>query len=267
MTRPNEIGEREGDFQQNEFDKKIALRTFKVIIIGDSNVGKTCLTVRAAGGTFPIRTEATIGVDFKEKIVQVGKENIKLQLWDSAGQERFRHSMVPHYYRNVHGVIFVYDVTRKASFVNIEKWIEEFRCNVVKNCSKIPQLIIGNKCDLHADRQVSETDVKILANNYGLPFWETSAKSELETDTIETIFQSLGETLFYNTPLKDFPPHFSSTIQQQHHAGLRVNQSLSFSSEENQNVKNKRKSRLSKKKKNIELESNEGPKGGCCKTG
>ena len=191
--------------------------------------------------------------------------HFKLQLWDSAGQERFRNSMVPHYYRNVHAVIFVYDVTQTKSFENIEKWVEEFRCNVITNSLKVPQLIIGNKCDLHGDRQVSETDVKILANNYGIPFWETSAKSELEIDTVETIFQSLGETLFYNTPLKDFPPHFSTTIQQQHHAGLRVNQSLSQSSDDTQrNLKRK-----SKKRKSVKNDSagGGGGGGGCCKTG
>ena len=174
--------------------------------------------------------------------------------------------MVPHYYRNVHAVIFVYDVTRKTSFDNIEKWVEEFRCNVVTNSQKVPQMIIGNKCDLHADRQVSESDVKTLANLHGIPFWETSAKSELETDTIETIFQSLGETLFYSTPLKDFPPHFSTTIQQKHHAGLRINQSLSQSSEDIvKSSKGKRKSR-SKKKKSKKDEEDSGERG-CCKTG
>ena len=192
---------------------------------------------------------------------------MQLQLWDSAGQERFRHSMVPHYYRNVHAVIFVYDVTRMSSFENIEKWVEEFRCNAITNSQKVPQLIIGNKCDLHGDRQVSETDIKILANNYGIPFWETSAKSELEIDTVETIFQSLSETLFFNTPLKDFPPHFSTTIQQQHHAGLRVNQSLSQSSDDIQK-KMKRNSRKSKRRKAKDASGGSGGGGsGCCKTG
>jgi len=177
--------------------------------------------------------------------------------------------MVPHYYRNVHAVIFVYDVTRKTSFENIEKWVEEFRCNVVTNAQRVPQMIIGNKCDLHADRQVNESDVKTLANLHGIPFWETSAKSELETDTIETIFQSLGETLFYNTPLKDFPPHFSTTIQQKHHAGFRINQSLSHSSDDvAKSSKGKRKNR-NKKKKSKRVDEKDSGGGGrrCCKTG
>lgn len=80
-------------------------RIFKIIVLGDSNVGKTCLTFRFCVGKFPDRTEATIGVDFREKTVEVEGENIKLQLWDTAGQERFRKSMVQHYYRNVHAVV------------------------------------------------------------------------------------------------------------------------------------------------------------------
>lgn len=86
--------------------------TYKVIVIGDSGVGKTCLTFRFCSGHFPGATEATIGVDFREKLVKLESEEIRLQLWDTAGQERFRRSMVSHYYRNVHAVAFVYDVTR-----------------------------------------------------------------------------------------------------------------------------------------------------------
>merc|ERR1712033_94200 len=100
-------------------------RIFKIIVLGDSNVGKTCLTFRFCVGKFPDRTEATIGVDFREKTMEVEGETIKLQLWDTAGQERFRKSMVQHYYRNVHAVVFVYDVTKISSFENMPNWIEE----------------------------------------------------------------------------------------------------------------------------------------------
>lgn len=191
---------------------------------------------------------------------------LQLQLWDSAGQERFRHSLVPQYYRNVHAVIYVYDVTRKASFENIEKWLEEFRCNSTGTQYLVPQLIIGNKCDLHAEREVRSSEVKQLAINHGLPFWETSAKSELEVDTVEAIFQSLAETLKYKTPLQDFPPHFSTTIKEHHHKGLRVNQSLSGSVDltGSQGKNRKWKSRNSSKRKKHNLKSE---KSGCCKTG
>ncbi|XP_057313726.1 putative Ras-related protein Rab-33 [Hydractinia symbiolongicarpus] len=248
--------QKEGD----DCKKEVAVRTFKVIVIGDSNVGKTCLTLRACAGKFPERTEATIGVDFKEKKIIIGEEDIKLQLWDSAGQERFRYSLVPHYYRNVHAVIFVYDVTRKSSFDNLQKWLDEFHCNV-GSVRYIPQLIIGNKCDLHADREVRTSEAKALANSYGLPIWETSAKSDLEVDTIESIFQSLGETLKLKTPLLEFPPHYSSVIKFQSQKGLRVNESLSASSESLPRRQKKAFQRKSFKKK----EGNE--KHNCCKVG
>lgn len=190
---------------------------------------------------------------------------MQLQLWDSAGQERFRHSLVPHYYRNVHAVIFVYDVTRKSSFENIEKWLEEFRCNTTGTQYQVPQLIIGNKCDLHAEREVRNSEAKLLSSNYGIPCWETSAKSELEADTIEAIFQSLAETLKYKTPLQDFPPHFSTTIKEHHQKGLRVNQSLSGSVDlsANQAKHRKWKSRNSNKKKKEKSSSNE-KSSNCC---
>ncbi|KYO38107.1 ras-related protein Rab-33A [Alligator mississippiensis] len=108
-------------------DQYVQIRIFKIIVIGDSNVGKTCLTFRFCGGTFPDKTEATIGVDFREKTVEIEGEKIKVQVWDTAGQERFRKSMVEHYYRNVHAVVFVYDVTKMTSFTNLKTWIEE--CN------------------------------------------------------------------------------------------------------------------------------------------
>nr|XP_020451856.1 uncharacterized protein LOC109957940 [Monopterus albus] len=104
-------------------------RTFKVLMIGDSGVGKTCLTHRICGGQFPSRVEATIGVDFRERLLDIDGEKIKLQLWDTAGQERFRKSMVQHYYRNVHAVLFIYDVICPGSFNGLIAWIEECRQN------------------------------------------------------------------------------------------------------------------------------------------
>uniref|UniRef100_A0A3Q3KEJ4 Uncharacterized protein n=1 Tax=Monopterus albus TaxID=43700 RepID=A0A3Q3KEJ4_MONAL len=98
---------------------------FALLMIGDSGVGKTCLTHRICGGQFPSRVEATIGVDFRERLLDIDGEKIKLQLWDTAGQERFRKSMVQHYYRNVHAVLFIYDVICPGSFNGLIAWIEE----------------------------------------------------------------------------------------------------------------------------------------------
>ncbi|KAH9628511.1 hypothetical protein HF086_017337 [Spodoptera exigua] len=91
-------------------------KVFKIIVLGDSGVGKTCLTYRFCEGQFLDKSEATIGVDFRERSIKIGGEDIKLQLWDTAGQERFRKSMVQHYYRNVHAVVIVYDVTKPETF-------------------------------------------------------------------------------------------------------------------------------------------------------
>ncbi|KRT81529.1 ADP ribosylation factor [Oryctes borbonicus] len=122
-----------------------SIKIYKVIVLGDSNVGKTSLTYRFCEGQFLEAPEATIGVDFRERILNIDGQEIKLQLWDTAGQERFRKSMVQHYYRNVHAVIFVYDVSNAASFDSLKQWIEE----VDKySFNDIPRILVGNKCDV-----------------------------------------------------------------------------------------------------------------------
>ncbi|XP_065670293.1 putative Ras-related protein Rab-33 [Hydra vulgaris] len=211
-------------FKQNNADSHLVAKTFKIIIIGDANVGKTCLTMRICNGTFPQKTESTIGVDFKEKIVKVQDELIKLQFWDSAGQERFRHSLVPHYYRNVHAVVFVYDVTKKSSFQNLSKWLEEFQVNVNANLD-IPRVIIGNKCDLHANREVSSSEANMVALNFGIELWETSAKSEFEVERVEQIFQNLAETLKFKSATVEFPPSLSRVNAIEQSNGLKITNS------------------------------------------
>nr|XP_046259202.1 ras-related protein Rab-33B-like [Scatophagus argus] len=154
-------------------------RTFKVLVIGDSGVGKTCLTHRLCAGEFPLRVEATIGVDFRDRVLEIDGEKIKLQLWDTAGQERFRKSMVQHYYRNVHAVLFIYDVTSPASFSGLTSWVEECRQNSLGQ--EIPRFLVGNKSDLRdphsADSQVSQERAMSFAKAHNMMFFETSAKN------------------------------------------------------------------------------------------
>ncbi|XP_036966057.1 ras-related protein Rab-33B-like [Acanthopagrus latus] len=154
-------------------------RTFKVLVIGDSGVGKTCLTHRLCAGEFPRRVEATIGVDFRDRLLDIDGEKIKLQLWDTAGQERFRKSMVQHYYRNVHAVLFIYDVTCPASFSGLASWIEECRQNSLGQ--DIPRFLVGNKSDLRDPRrvegQVSQEQAISFAKAHNMMFFETSAKN------------------------------------------------------------------------------------------
>eukprot|EP00064_Thunnus_orientalis_P011609 superscaffoldBa00001689_g11640 len=154
-------------------------RIFKVLVIGDSGVGKTCLTHRLCAGAFPSRVEATIGVDFRERLLDIDGEKIKLQLWDTAGQERFRKSMVQHYYRNVHAVLFIYDVTCPTSFNDLAAWVEECRQNSIGQ--EIPRFLVGNKSDLRdrnrADGQVSQERAMSFAKTHSMMFFETSAKN------------------------------------------------------------------------------------------
>lgn len=174
----------------SSLELSIQTRIFKIIVIGDSNVGKTCLTFRFTGGSFPDKTEATIGVDFREKAVEIEGETIKVQVWDTAGQERFRKSMVEHYYRNVHAVVFVYDVTKMASFRNLQTWIEE--CNGHRVSAAVPRVLVGNKCDLVDQIQVPSNMALKFADAHNMLLFETSAKDPRESHHVDSIFMSLA---------------------------------------------------------------------------
>ncbi|XP_029627352.1 ras-related protein Rab-33A [Salmo trutta] len=171
-------------------DSSVQTRIFKIIVIGDSNVGKTCLTFRFTGGSFPDKTEATIGVDFREKAVEIEGEKIKVQVWDTAGQERFRKSMVEHYYRNVHAVVFVYDVTKMASFQNLKTWIQE--CNGHRVSPTVPRVLVGNKCDLVSHIQVPSNTALKFADAHNMLLFETSAKDPKESQNVDSIFMCLA---------------------------------------------------------------------------
>ncbi|XP_003745171.1 putative Ras-related protein Rab-33 [Galendromus occidentalis] len=174
-------------------------RTFKIIIIGDSNVGKTCLTFRFCAGRYPKKTEATIGVDFRERTLDIDGEQVTLQLWDTAGQERFRKSLVQHYYRNVNAVVFVYDVTNQSSFDELPLWIAE--CDTQCPGSKIPRILVGNKCDL-ADKIVVKTnDAQRFADQHNMPLFETSAADDSRSDHVEGIFLTLAHKLKNSKPM------------------------------------------------------------------
>ncbi|XP_034759271.2 ras-related protein Rab-33A isoform X2 [Acipenser ruthenus] len=185
--RPSSLSSLELD---SSLDHSVQTRIFKIIVIGDSNVGKTCLSFRFTGGSFPEKTEATIGVDFREKTVEIEGEKIKVQVWDTAGQERFRKSMVEHYYRNVHAVVFVYDVTKMASFENLKTWIQE--CNGHHVSPVVPRVLVGNKCDLVGQIQVPSNTALKFADSHNMLLFETSAKDSKESQNVESIFMCLA---------------------------------------------------------------------------
>lgn len=146
---------------------------FKILIIGDSGVGKSALLVRYCDDTFNDTFISTIGVDFKIKTIEVDGKNIKLQIWDTAGQERFR-TITSSYYRGSHGVILVYAVTDRASFSNVEKWVSEVDKYATTNVKK---LLVGTKSDLANQRVVPTEEGEATAAKLKVPFIETSAKT------------------------------------------------------------------------------------------
>jgi Ras-related protein Rab-1A len=146
---------------------------FKLLLIGDSGVGKSCLLLRFADDTYTDSYISTIGVDFKIRTVDLDTKTIKLQIWDTAGQERFR-TITSSYYRGAHGIIIVYDITDKESFDNVRQWLFEIDRYASENVCK---LLVGNKSDLTNKRAVEYEQSKAFADELNIPFLETSAKN------------------------------------------------------------------------------------------
>jgi len=170
----------------NEYDY-----IFKLLLIGDSGVGKSCILLRFADETFTESHISTIGVDFKIKTIDFNGKKIKLQIWDTAGQERFR-TITSSYYRGSHGIILVYDITDIQSFKNIENWMTEIEKYDNKTAVKI---LIGNKCDLITQRIINLEDGQNLADNFHMSFLETSAKND---KNITNTFVSLATQIMKN---------------------------------------------------------------------
>jgi len=146
---------------------------FKLVLIGDSGVGKSCLLLRFADDTYTESHISTIGVDFKIRTIQLEGKTIKLQIWDTAGQERFR-TITSSYYRGAHGIIVVYDTTDADSFEHVKTWLHEIDRYASENVNK---LLVGNKSDLTSKRQVEFDTAKEFADSVSITFLETSAKN------------------------------------------------------------------------------------------
>mmetsp|Transcript_31006 Transcript_31006/g.49797 ORF Transcript_31006/g.49797 Transcript_31006/m.49797 type:complete len:214 (-) Transcript_31006:45-686(-) len=165
---------------------------YKFLLVGDSGVGKSSVMVRFSDDTYDDSFITTIGVDFKLRTVELDNKVIKLQIWDTAGQERFR-TITTSYYRGAHGIIIVYDITDKDSFDNIRQWLYEIDRYASENVSK---LIIGNKTDLAHKRVVSYDEAKSFADDYGIQYLETSAKSN---QNIDQTFLAMAKIVKSNT--------------------------------------------------------------------
>ena len=161
--------------------------SFKYIIIGDAYVGKSNLLLRYAHGQFKDDYQLTIGVEFAAKNVKIRGKTYRIQIWDTAGQESFR-SITRGYYKSSVCALVVYDISNKESFNNISTWIEDCKNQSPKT---IFFVLVGNKSDLEDKRQVSTEEGQELAEKYGIPFYETSAKTG--TNINEIFFNSAEE--------------------------------------------------------------------------
>lgn len=161
---------------------------FKIILIGDSGVGKTSILARFVGEEVVKSHISTIGIDFKMKCLSVDGKQVKIQVWDTAGQERYE-TITTQYYRRAQGIVLAYDITRKESFNSIRKWlryVEEFAERDVK------LTLIGNKSDLSEQRRVTVEEAEALAQEFNIPWFETSAYTgDHVDDTFLTITKQI----------------------------------------------------------------------------
>ncbi|XP_068641330.1 ras-related protein Rab11D [Aristolochia californica] len=162
---------------------------FKVVLIGDSAVGKSQILSRFARNEFSLDSKATIGVEFQTRTLVIQHKSVKAQIWDTAGQERYR-AVTSAYYRGAVGAMLVYDITKRQTFDHIPRWLEELRSHADKN---IVIILIGNKTDLEDQRAVPTEDAKEFAQKEGLFFLETSA---LEATNVENAFITVLTEIF-----------------------------------------------------------------------
>lgn len=160
----------------------------KLLMIGDSGVGKSCLLLRFSDDSFTTSFITTIGIDFKIKTIELDNKRIKLQIWDTAGQERFR-TITTAYYRGAMGILLVYDITDDQSFLNIRNWIRNIEQHAAEHVNKI---LIGNKCDIEKSRAVTTERGQLLADEYEIKFFETSAKNDIN---VKEAFTSIAQDI------------------------------------------------------------------------
>jgi Ras-related protein Rab-11A len=168
---------------------------FKIVIIGDSAVGKSNLLTRYARNEFNPNSKATIGVEFQTQSMVIDGKEVKAQIWDTAGQERFR-AVTSAYYRGAVGALVVYDITRSSTFENVGRWLDELNTH---SDTTVAKMLIGNKCDLESIRAVTVEEGKSLAESEGLFFMETSA---LDSTNVKTAFEMVIREIYGNISRK-----------------------------------------------------------------
>jgi len=163
---------------------------YKVVLIGDSGVGKSNLLSRFTRNEFSLETKSTIGVEFATRSIQTEGKTIKAQIWDTAGQERYR-AITSAYYRGAVGALLVYDIAKYSTFKNVERWLAELRENADRN---IVIMLVGNKSDLRHLREVPTEEAKTFSEKQKLSFIETSA---LDSTNVELAFQNILTEIYH----------------------------------------------------------------------
>ncbi|XP_077250213.1 ras-related protein RABA5e-like [Tasmannia lanceolata] len=168
---------------------------FKIVIIGDSAVGKSNLLSRYARNEFNMNSKATIGVEFQTQSMDIQGKEVKAQIWDTAGQERFR-AVTSAYYRGAVGALIVYDISRRTTFESVQRWLDELNTH---SDTTVARMLIGNKCDLENIRDVSVEEGKSLAESEGMFFMETSA---LDATNVRKAFELVIKEIYNNVSRK-----------------------------------------------------------------
>ncbi|XP_039130974.1 ras-related protein RABA5a [Dioscorea cayenensis subsp. rotundata] len=162
---------------------------FKIVLIGDSAVGKSNLLARFARNEFYPNSKSTIGVEFQTQKMDIDGREIKAQIWDTAGQERFR-AVTSAYYRGAVGALVVYDISRRQTFDSVGRWLNELHTHSDMN---VVTILVGNKTDLEEAREVSTAEGKLLAEAQGLFFMETSA---LDSSNVKAAFETVVKEIY-----------------------------------------------------------------------
>lgn len=179
---------------------------FKVVLIGDSGVGKSNLLSRFTRNEFNLESKSTIGVEFATRSIEVDRKIIKAQIWDTAGQERYR-AITSAYYRGAVGALLVYDIAKHLTYENVERWLKELRDHADNN---IVIMLVGNKSDLRHLRAVPTDEAKSFAEKNSLSFIETSA---LDSTNVETAFQQILTEIYKIVSQKQLKDNVEDDMQ------------------------------------------------------